>query len=226
VLTDSQRDDLADTYKIAPRAKFAVIAPGLDLEAYHTHPRHTGTFRAAHGIAPDAPLIAIVGRLVTVKNHALFLRAAQIVSRQMPHARFAIVGDGDLRDWLEAQVDALSLRDQVVFTGWQKDVSAVYADSDVLAITSVNEGTPFSVIEAIAAGCPVVATAVGGLPDLLEGGALGTLIAPDDESALAAALIAAITSPRDVSALRDHVLERYSAARLAADLARIYVPTN
>src|SRR5690606_5468949 len=149
-------------------------------------------FRSAHDLPADAPLIGIVGRLVPVKNHALFLRAAVKIKQRLPDARFAIIGDGELRAELEAEASALGLGDCVVFTGWSRDVAPVYSDLDVLVISSLNEGTPVSVIEALAAGCPVVATAVGGLPDLLDGGDLGTLVPPEDADELASAVVKTI----------------------------------
>ncbi len=172
-LTEGLRRELADEYHIARKSKITVLPLGLDLQPFADTARKNGAFRREYAIPANAPLIGIVGRLVTVKNHALFLDAAARIRAQRPDARFVIVGDGDLRAELEAQVDALGLRDAVVFTGWVRDVAPVYADLDVNVISSVNEGTPVSVIESLAAGCPVVATAVGGLPDLLDRGRTG-----------------------------------------------------
>lgn len=221
-LTENLREALADTYRIAPHEKIIVMPCGLDLAAFAAAQRKTGAFRHEWGIAPEAPLISIVGRLVPVKNHALFLQAAARVRQMRPEARFAIVGDGELRASLEAQVDALGLRDAVTFTGWQRDVLPVYADSDVLVISSVNEGTPFTVIEALAAGCPVVATAVGGLPEFLAGGKLGALVPCGEAEPLAAAIAATLADPPDASALREEIVQRYGIDRLAHDLDALY----
>ena len=221
-LTPGQRDDLVNVYHIAPASKFIVMGYGLDLSAFAAAQRHSGTFRRAWGVAGDAPLITIVGRLAPVKNHALFLRAAVKLREILPAARFAIVGDGELRTELEAQVDALGLRDAVFFTGWQKDVTPVYADSDVLVISSVNEGTPFTVIEAMAAGCPVVSTAVGGVPDFLNYGELGKLVPSGDADALAGALVETVQQPPDAEALRALIVERYGIDRLVRDLDALY----
>lgn len=221
-LTPGQRDDLVNVYHIAPAGKFTVMGYGLDLSAFAAAQRRTGDFRRAWGVADDAPLITIVGRLAPVKNHALFLQAAAKVREALPAARFALVGDGELRAELETQVDALGLRDAVFFTGWQKDVAPVYADSDVLVISSVNEGTPFTVIEAMATGCPVVSTAVGGVPDFLNQGELGKLVPSGDADALAAALIETVRNPPDAEALRALIVERYGIDRLVRDLDGLY----
>jgi glycosyltransferase involved in cell wall biosynthesis len=221
-LTEGQRTDLADNYRVAPRDKFTIMPYGLDLDAFARAPRDTNTFRSVWNIPPDAPLVTIVGRLVPVKNHALFLEAAAKVLAQMPDTRFAIVGDGELRQELEAQVDRLGMRGAVTFTGWQRDVVSAYADSDVLVISSVNEGTPFTVIEAMATGCPVVATAVGGLPDFLDHGALGALVPSGDAKALAEAIVRMLRQPPDAEQLRTMIVERYGIARLTRDLDALY----
>jgi glycosyltransferase involved in cell wall biosynthesis len=221
-LTSSQAHELATVYHIAPRQKFTVMSGGLELDQYATAPRKTGNFRHQWSIPNDAPLIAIVGRLVPVKNHALFLQAAALVHDELPNARFVIVGDGELRGEIESQVEQLSMREVVTFTGWQKDVLPVYSDSDALVISSLNEGTPFSVIEALAAGCPVIATSVGGLPDLLENGVLGTLTPPGDAPALAEAILSIVQQPPDTAALRDEVVSRFGVGRLVENLTHLY----
>jgi glycosyltransferase involved in cell wall biosynthesis len=222
VLTDGQRGELADMYRIAPREKFVVMPLGLELDALLVRPRKTGDMRRAWDIPPDAPLITIVGRLVPVKNHALFLRAARLVRDKLPGARFLVVGDGELRAALEAQAAALGLGDAVRFTGWQRDVAAFYADSDALVISSVNEGTPLTVIEALACGTPVVATAVGGLPDLLMNGDLGALVPSEDADALAAAVLRTLDSPPESDRLRVAARTHFSIDRLARDLDTLY----
>ncbi len=221
-LTEGLRHELADEYRIARKSKITVLPLGLDLQPFAASVRKNGAFRREYDIPANAPLIGIVGRLVPVKNHALFLDAAARVRAQKPAARFLIVGDGDERAAIEAQVDALGLRDAVVFTGWVRDVAPVYADLDVNVISSVNEGTPVSVIEALTAGCPVVATAVGGLPDLLDQGELGALVPSGDVDALATALIDALDHPPDPEPARALMLDRYGIDRLARDLDSLY----
>ncbi len=221
-LTDKLRSELADEYHITRADKIIVLPLGFDLSPFATATRKSGDFRRAWSIPADAPLIGIVGRMVPVKNHALFLDAAAKVRTQLPAARFVMIGDGELRAAIESQVDMLGLRDAVTFTGWQRDLAPAYADLDALVISSVNEGTPVSIIEALATGCPVVATAVGGLPDLLDAGALGALVPSENVDALASALVDTITHPPDTSRARALMQERYSVERLAADLDRLY----
>jgi glycosyltransferase involved in cell wall biosynthesis len=222
VLSESLRTALADTYRITRRSRITVLPIGLNLEAFAAIKQHHGGFRKQWNIPDDAPLIGIIGRLMPVKNHSLFVEAAAHIHRDLPDARFVIVGDGDLRDELEAQVAALGLREVVVFTGWQPDVAAVYGDLDVNVISSINEGTPLPVIESLAAGCPVVATAVGGLPDLLDGGALGRLVPSGDAKVLASAILETLQNPPDVTIARRAMLDRYSVDRLVRDLDGLY----
>jgi glycosyltransferase involved in cell wall biosynthesis len=220
-ISPALKGELANTYHIAPESKFAVVPLGLELAPYAETPRHQGTFRADFYIPPDAPLIGVVGRIVPIKNHALFLQMADRVHRVVSNAHFVIIGDGDRRAEIEAQTESLNLRDAVTFTGWLQDLGPVYSDMDVLVISSDNEGTPVSIIEALAAGVRVVSTAVGGVPDLLRGGEYGRLVPPNDPDALAAAVTAALAEPEQSSARQDMVAA-YDIARLAADLASLY----
>lgn len=220
-LTEALKGEIADEFRVTSRAHVVVLPLGFDLSPFLNAQRRNGAFRRRWGVAEDALLIGIVGRMVPVKNHALFLEAAAKVRQARPDARFALVGDGELRAEIEAQVDALGLRDAVIFTGWQRDLAEVYADLDTLVISSVNEGTPVSVIEALATGCAVVTTAVGGLPDLLEGGKLGALVPSGEADALAAALLDP-NAPRPTEQTRQLMHQRYSVDRLVSDLDALY----
>lgn len=221
-LSDGLRRELTEDYRVTRKSRITVLPLGLDLHSFIEMPRKQGKFRAAFGIDADVPLIGIVGRLVPVKNHALFLQAAARVLTSLPDARFAVVGDGRLRADLEVLTDQLGLRDRVIFTGWLRDLADVYSDLDALVISSVNEGTPVSVIEALASGCPVVGTRVGGLPDILEGGALGTLVPSGDAEALAVAITDAISTPPNTEQSRWLMNERYGIDRLVHDLDALY----
>ncbi|MCU0463259.1 MAG: glycosyltransferase family 4 protein [Anaerolineae bacterium] len=198
-LTEGLRRELADKYRVTRRERITVLPLGLDLQPFADTPRKPGTFRQVWNIPADVPLVGISGRFVPVKNHMLFLEAAALIRAQRPDAHFVMVGDGELRAEVEAQIHALGLRSAVTITGWQRDLTIAYADMDVFVISSVNEGTPVTVIEALAAGCPVVATQVGGLPDLLEGGRFGALTPSGDAGALASAVLKTLDSPPDTT---------------------------
>jgi glycosyltransferase involved in cell wall biosynthesis len=131
-----------------------------------------------------------------------------------------IVGDGEERDNLEAA--AKDLGGAVIFTGWQQQVERIYSDLDLLVISSLNEGTPVPIIEALAAGCPVVATNVGGVADLLDGGHLGALVPSGDADALAQAMLSSLEARPDMKAAQDTMLKRYGIERLAQDMDSLY----
>jgi glycosyltransferase involved in cell wall biosynthesis len=221
------RRELIDM-RIAPPERVHVIRLGFDLSSFEDPPR--GRFRERHRIPADAPLVGIVARLAPVKNHALFMDAARIVADRVPNARFVLVGDGELRADLEARAADLGLADRTYFTGWHSPMNEVYADLDVCVISSVNEGTPVTLIEAMATGTPVVATAVGGIPDLVEDEVTGRLVAPGDPDALATAIEAALGTARTAEAAtrtmaarsRESVAHTYAAERLVRDTAALY----
>jgi lipopolysaccharide/colanic/teichoic acid biosynthesis glycosyltransferase/glycosyltransferase involved in cell wall biosynthesis len=213
-------------YGVSAAGRIEVIPLGIDLEPFLAAIRHGGKFRASLGIQPGSPLIGIVGRIVPIKDHRLFLEAARYVAARHPGARFAIVGDGVLRGEIKAYARALGLDEQATFVGWWRDVPEVYADLDVLVISSRNEGTPVAAIEAMAAGCPVVATAVGGVPDLVEDGVTGLLVPPGDAAGLGEAVLTMLGDPelveRMTRAARAKVRRDFVATRLISDTAALY----
>jgi len=208
---------------VAPADKIRVLPLGLPLTPLATDlPR--GRLRSAHGIPDDAPLIGVVGRLVPIKDLGTFLDAAQRLRRHDASAHFALVGDGELRGELEARVRALGLQDHLHFCGWRREMREVYGDLDVVVNCSRNEGTPVALIEAMAAGRPVVATEVGGTPDLLGHGKRGVLIRAGDAAALADAIEDALRSPvpERLDEARRYVLKQHSVDRLLSDVDRLY----
>ena len=223
-LSDALKRELTEVYHITQPDRVAVIELGFELGGLEKLPRHQGAFRAQHDVPADAPLVGIVGRLVPIKNHDLFLQAARRVLERLPGAYFAIVGDGERREELSALACSLGIDHRVRFTGWITDVLPVYSALDALVLSSNNEGLPVSLIEALAAGVPVVATAVGGVIDLLDGGRLGAMVPPDDPGALADAVFAALTDPaRAVTdETRAAVARRYGIRRSAEQTGALY----
>jgi glycosyltransferase involved in cell wall biosynthesis len=175
------------------RGKTAMIPLGLDLEALARPGRRR--LRDDLGAGEKAPLVGLVGRLVPIKAPGLFLEAAQAVLKTVPDAIFVLVGDGELRAPLERQANEQRLRERVRFTGWRSDLAEVYGALDLVVCCSLNEGTPVSVIEASAAGKPVVGTRVGGMPSVIQDGVTGLLVPPADPAALAEAMARILTDP-------------------------------
>lgn len=223
-VSDSVKSDLV-RLGVARAERIRVIPLGLDLDHLAgALPR--GVLRREAGIPDGAPLVGLVGRLVPIKDAPTFLQAARLVRDRRPEARFALVGDGEDRSALEALTRALGMDGAVTFFGWRRDLAAVYGDLDVVVNASRNEGTPVALIEALAASRPVVATRVGGTPDLLGEGERGRLVPPGDPGALARAVLDTLeqseATRRLARAGREHVLERHSVDRLVRDVDALY----
>ncbi|MGH7805862.1 MAG: glycosyltransferase, partial [Candidatus Binatia bacterium] len=213
-------------YGVAPAEKIDVISLGLDLEAFLATEPRTGTFRAEIGVDASTPLVGIVGRVVPIKNHRLFLDAARHVLARNARARFVVVGDGPSRADAEAHARELGIQSQVTFAGWRRDLASIYPDLDVVVISSNNEGTPVSAIEAMAASRPVVSTRVGGVPDFIVDGETGILVPPRDPGALGAALTGLIGDRPKAdgigAAARSAVRMRFTPERLVSDIDDLY----
>jgi glycosyltransferase involved in cell wall biosynthesis len=215
---------------VSTEVQRALVAAGLP--ASRTHVVRTGVTAAP--VLGDAdrraldreldlaggPVVAIVGRLAAVKAHHRFLETAALVARVTPGARFLIVGDGPLRGPLEQQARALGIADRVRFTGSRDDVRQLLSLATVMLMTSDSEGLSVAVLEALAAGVPVVSTAVPGMQELLgEGG--GIVVGDPDPTALAAQVTQLLGSPELRLAMgesgRRLVAEQFSAQRMVGD---------
>ena len=224
VVSDPLKQDLVDL-GVATADRIRVVPLGLEL-GHLVEPLPRGALRAPGGVPSTAPLIGMVGRLVQIKDVPTFLQAAVLVRKAMPDSHFALIGDGEERSLLEGECLRLGLDGAVFFHGWRRDLAAVYGDLDVVVNSSLNEGTPVALIEALAAARPVVATLVGGTGDVLAGGSHGLLVPPSDPKALAAAILESLREPaaarQRALAGRARVLGRFSAARLIDDIDRLY----
>ncbi len=223
-VSESVKQDLVDL-GIAPANRIRVIPVGLELAHLAAVLPHGG-LRGEAGIPEDAPLVGMVGRLVPIKDVPTFLRAARIVRELRPETRFALVGDGEERPALESLCRELGLDGKATFFGWRRDLAAVYGDLDVVVNASRNEGTPVALIEALAAAKPVVATRVGGTPDLLGEGERGRLVPPGDPESLARAVLETLEGSEAARgralAGREYVLQRHSSDRLVRDVDALY----
>jgi glycosyltransferase involved in cell wall biosynthesis len=224
-VSEQVKRDLVD-YRVANPEKISVIPLGFELKPFLHSTNHRGSFRRELGVSNGAPLVGIVGRIFPIKNHRLFLDAAARIAADEKSARFVVVGDGALRQQMEAHANALGIADRVIFTGWRRDLPRIYADLDILVVSSNNEGTPVSAIEAMASGCPVVATRVGGLPDLIDDGETGCLVPCGDADSLGATVTGLLrnreTARRIGESARARVAERFTIERLVADTAGLY----
>jgi len=222
------RDDLV-TLGIAPASKFEVVPLGFDLSPFTVNGdarvKARESLRRELGIPLDARVVTLIARLVPIKRVDRFLRIAEAL-RDLPGVRFLIVGDGELRDELRASAAARALDGQLLWAGFRRDVPAVCFASDVVVLTSDNEGTPVSLIEAQAAGVPVVSTNVGGAPTAVKDGETGFLVARDDPEEFGRALRTVLMDKALASDL-GHAGQlrsgaRFGLTRLVEDIDRLY----
>ena len=241
VVSEQQRREINERFRVGRREQFEVIPLGLDLDAFTNWRSRRSPARAKMEATDSDILIGIVGRLTDVKNHDLFLRAAvrlrELVSAEKlsTRVRFVIVGDGRLRASLEAKARELRLND-VTFLGTRNDPENFYPALDIVALTSVNEGTPLTLIEAMANERPVIATAVGGVIDLLgpaisdrDGYAIcerGISVQSGDVESFARGLLRLLTDEplrASVSAAgKAFASANYGKARLIRDISSLY----
>jgi glycosyltransferase involved in cell wall biosynthesis len=211
---------------VADGERFRMIPIGLDLERFRQPDLEAAAaLRRECGAGEQDVLAAFVGRLVPIKRVDLVLRAIAEARRQAAPLRLVVAGDGKRRGELEGLTARLDLRDVVTFLGYVSDSSSVAAAADIAILASDNEGTPVALIEAAAAGRPAVATAVGGVPEVVVPGA-GMLAPRGDYDALADALVRfardAPLRTRMGARAREHVLRKFSIERLLSDVERLY----
>jgi glycosyltransferase involved in cell wall biosynthesis len=212
-----------ETLNIDPN-KTEVLANGMVVEEIRKTSAKAGTsFRRRLGIAGDAKLIGVVGRLVPVKGHDVLLRAMPGVLAKEPSARLLIVGDGPERQVLEARAHELGLSGYVYFAGYLADVYPALRAVDVCAIPSLSEGLPYVLLEAMAMGKPVVASAVGGLAETLNHCENGVLVRPNDGQALTNALVSVLADPHLVETIVSGGRETIKAYDVNSHVDRLVV---
>lgn len=242
-ISPMQLSELVDRYRVAVREKFKVIPLGLDLRPFLSVP----TKIASEPGMKDGPAVAIglVGRLAPIKNPLMAVRVYERLTRlggSWAESRLVVVGDGELRPALDALAAQSGLSNRVSCTSWQENLADLYADLDLVILTSLNEGTPVVLIEAMAAGLPFVATRVGGVVDLMVGPeqeicgadgkklfslfANGILVESQDEDGFTAAVEWLVRDRAVMIAMGNEgrmlVKERFTKERLVRDMQALY----
>ena len=251
-ISEKQKSERVEEHRICADAKVSVIPLGFDLSKFQQdQAAKRALFRRVYGVADDEVAVGIVGRLVPVKNHDLFLRSIkQVQERTGRKVRAFVVGDGQERERLEGVARELGLsqvsgpyfnghgfghglnghpmteRSDVTWTSWIKEIDIVNAGVDVVALTSVNEGTPVSLIEAQAANRPIVSTKVGGIENVVVEGGTALLSRTDDVDGFSANLLKVVEDEGLRSRMAqggwEHVKQRYHYTRLVDDTAAMY----
>jgi len=225
-ISPQQREEIL-AYGIGQPDKVQIIGLGIELQQFVTCADVRGKLRQELQVAADVPLIGIVARLVPIKGHAYFLEAAQTVMAKYPTAQFVIAGDGELRGELEQQAERLNLQSNVRFLGFRRDLPEIYADLDLVVLSSLNEGLPVTLIEAMAAGKPVVAAQVGGVGDLVQSEQSGLLCPTRDSAALAEGICRVLAHSNAERVKmgeigRASVYPRYHIETLVQNMAALY----
>jgi glycosyltransferase involved in cell wall biosynthesis len=190
--------------RFVPRERVRLIWNGAPLDEFAPVSRERAlAARASLGLPPDAVVFGTIGRLSTQKGHAFLLEAARQVLTQQPAARLLVVGDGDRMASLREQAQALGIAERTVFAGHRADVPDMLGALDVFCISSLYEGTPLALFEAMAAGKAIVSTAVDGCREVLREGETGLLVPPSDAPALATALARVVSDAGLRAALGD-----------------------
>lgn len=202
-----------------------VIVNGIDPSVFAPGAR-SGAIRNRFGLSDDCTVIGHVARFSPVKNHACLVAAFAQTVRARPDTFLVLVGDGPLRTDIENRTRELGIADRVGFAGHCPDVVPVYRDLDIFVLSSNAEGTSMSILEAMACGIPVIATAVGGTPELLDHGRAGVLVPPSDPGALASALGAMVDDRaarvRFASIARERIRTSYSEESVLDAYERAY----
>jgi glycosyltransferase involved in cell wall biosynthesis len=239
-ISDLQKHELHAIHRICPEEKITVVPLGFDLSKFHEGQQaKREAFRREFNVAEDEVAIVIVGRLVPIKDHRLFLRLVKIASeRSARKLRFFIVGDGEERNALEAYASQLGIayidhlaaqmgaRAMLTFTSWRTDVDVVYAGADLVMLTSKNEGTPVSLIEAQASNTAVLSTDVGGVANVVRHEVTGLLADHKDEAGMAEKLLTLIEEDRTRERMAmngwNEVGEAFHYSRLVRDMDKVY----
>ena len=227
VVSPRVRDDLVNRYRIGRADQYRVVPLGFELDRFAAIDEQArARARIALHIPAGAHVVTTVGRLTAIKDHGVFLEAAEAIARQHPETIFLIAGDGELRGALEARAKAVGIHERVRFLGWRRDLDVLYGATDVFLLTSRNEGTPVALIESFAAGCAAVATDVGGVRDVVSTTGVGLLAASGDAAALASHVGALLSDRARRRAMgeagRRLALARYGIDRLVADVDALY----
>jgi len=238
-ISPEQFKDLSEVYKVDKPSKIYEIPLGFDLDRFTIHQdEKRKEFRKEFGLKDDDVAIAIIGRMVPIKNHSLFNNAIPAILATLPkNVKFFYIGDGELRNDIENELRTLNVpftteieKDNskpVIFTSWRKDMEVVYAGLDIVALTSFNEGTPVSIIEAQAAKKAVICTEVGGLNYVVDNNETAILIPSNDLNALVENLKLLIQDKAKRTEMGEKgwlfVQSKFSYKRLVSDMRSLYL---
>ncbi len=225
IISDSQYEELCRHTKIAQR-KFALIPQDCDIEAFLDADEQKGRLRQELQLPENALLVGIFGQLTPARNHKLFFKSAFRVLKDVPNTKFIVVAHGELPFELKELVRQIGIENSVLLLNWRRDLTAIYADLDLVVLSSLDEDVPIFLIWAMAVGKPVVATSVGRVPDVVDDGKSGYLVPSDDVMKLANAITKLLCFPQLRADFGAHgrklAKERYKKERLLRNIEELY----
>ena len=227
-ISEKQKQELVQDHQITSSDKVHVIPLGFDLNRFQeNYEVKRKEFRTKYNLKEDEIAVGIVGRLVPVKNHSLFLEAIRFLKdNSKKKIKAFIIGDGEERENLETQVKQLRLNDVLLFTSWVKEVDKVYPGLDIVCLTSFNEGTPVSLIEAQAANKPIISTAVGGIENVVIPNKTALLSEVSEKEKFCKNLLLLVENDDLRSSLSsegwNYVKEKYHFTRLVREINSLY----
>jgi len=235
-VSDQQKNELTNDFHIANENKFKVVPLGFELKKFSENQEEKRKkFRNEYNLEDDEIAIGIIGRLVPVKNHKLFLEGINyLLNKTSKKIKAFIIGDGETRQALERRAGQLNMsftnnhhtNASLIFTSWRNDIDVINAGLDVIALTSLNEGTPVSLIEAQAASKPIVSTRVGGISDIVLENETALLSNINDTAAFQRNLLQLVENDEMRNSFSKkgaaHVQKKFSVERLANDMANLY----
>lgn len=214
-----------EKWKICPE-RISIIDNGIDLAKFR-QPVEVNHIKKCLGLKSEAKVIGSIGRLSPEKGHRYFIAAAQKVLQHDPRVIFLIIGEGELRPSLQRQIDDLKLSNHVLLLGRRQDIPQLLAIMDVYVQPSLTEGLPMTLLEAMAAQKPIIATRVGAIPQLIKNNDTGILINPGDVDMLTCAMTRLITNDREAALLSRQayhaVVTNYSAEKMAHRYLSLYL---
>jgi glycosyltransferase involved in cell wall biosynthesis len=211
-----------------PPKKVVTIHNAVDLEIFASGVSFCNdkALKNRLGIGSDQYIVSIIGRLTSQKGHRYFLESAKRILEVLPETRFLIVGDGPLREELEGLSLSLGVAQAVCFLGYQQDIATLMGISDVIVMSSLKEGLPYVLLEALALARPVVGTQVGGIPEVIKHGETGLLVPPKDSKGLAEAIIRVLRNPEEAARLgergRKLVSREFNVETMVRKTAAVY----
>ena len=226
-ISEQQKKELVE-FKIATPSKIDVIKLGFDFTSLIDNTSNVDTsFRDKYNVPSEAKLIGIIGRLVPIKNHSLFLEIAESIAKVNQDVYFAIIGDGELREDIEKEIETRGLKDRVFITGFLKNLKPVYQSLDLVLLTSNNEGTPVALIEAMVSKKIIMSTQVGGVEDFVQNRLNGFYFPAGKSEGFIKEITHWLSHPEDYSNIgekaHDTVVDTFSFQRLVKDIESLYL---